>query len=150
MKLRPARTMRYINSQAWSRYSVKKPRKNYVKALPHTSLLIFRMGVEKNDYDIVLTLNTDQYIQLRSNAIESARLVANKHLERNLPGQYFSRFFYRVSTPCLTVYISQNAINQTYWLHIDGPCGGGVKPSLITIGNTAYSGNVTIPVVPFA
>ncbi len=91
MKLRPARTMRYINSQAWSRYSVKKPRKNYVKALPHTSLLIFRMGVEKNDYDIVLTLNTDQYIQLRSNAIESARLVANKHLERNLPGQYFFR-----------------------------------------------------------
>ncbi len=50
----------------------------------------------------------------------------------------------------LSFYISQNAINQTYWLHIDGPCGGGVKPSLITIGNTAYSGNVTIPVVPFA
>ena len=91
MKLRPARTMRYINSQAWSRYSVKKPRKNYVKALPHTSLLIFRMGVEKNSYDSVLTLNTDQYIQLRSNALESARLVANKHLERKIPGQYFFR-----------------------------------------------------------
>ncbi len=83
--------MRYINSQAWSRYSVKKPRKNYVKALPHTSLLVFRMGVEKNEYDNILTLNTDQYVQLRSNALEAARLVANKHLERKLPGQYFFR-----------------------------------------------------------
>ncbi len=50
----------------------------------------------------------------------------------------------------LHIYISQNAINQTYWLHIDGPCGGGVKPVLITIGNNEYSGNVTVPVIPFA
>ncbi len=91
MKLRPARTMRSLNSQAWSRYSVKKPRKNYVKALPHTSLLVFRMGDESKQYDLVLTLNADQYIQLRSNALESARLVANKHLERKLQGQYFFR-----------------------------------------------------------
>ncbi|MEM0201377.1 MAG: 50S ribosomal protein L16 [Candidatus Micrarchaeaceae archaeon] len=91
MKLRPARTMRYLKSQAWSRYSVKKPRKNYVKALPHTSLLVFRMGDETKDYNLVLTLNADQYIQLRSNALESARLVANKHLERKLPAQYFFR-----------------------------------------------------------
>jgi large subunit ribosomal protein L10e len=91
MKLRPARTMRSLKSQAWSRYSVKKPRKNYVKALPHTSLLVFRMGDENKTYDLVLTLNTNQYVQLRSNALESARLVANKHLERKLPGQYFFR-----------------------------------------------------------
>ncbi len=51
----------------------------------------------------------------------------------------------------LSFYISQNAMNQTYWLHIDGPCGGGVKPLLITIGNGAYSGKVTGPaVLPFA
>lgn len=91
MKLRPARTMRSLKSQAWSRYSVKKPRKNYVKALPHTSLLVFRMGDENKTYDLVLTLNTNQYVQLRSNALESARLVANKHLERKLLGQYFFR-----------------------------------------------------------
>ncbi|MGC8479128.1 MAG: 50S ribosomal protein L16 [Candidatus Micrarchaeia archaeon] len=91
MKLRPARTMRYIHSQAWSRYSVKKPRKNYVKALPHTSLLVFRMGIENGNYDSIYKLVPDQYIQLRSNALESARLVANKHLERKIPGQYFFR-----------------------------------------------------------
>ncbi len=83
--------MRSITSQAWSRYSVKKPKKNYVKALPHTSLLIYRMGIEKGNYDMHLTLNADQYVQLRSNALEAARLTANKYLESKIPGQYFFR-----------------------------------------------------------
>jgi large subunit ribosomal protein L10e len=83
--------MRYITSQSWSRYSVKKPRKNFIKALPHTSLLIFRMGVNKPDYDTILTLNSDQYVQVRSNSLEAARQTANKYLERELPGNYFFR-----------------------------------------------------------
>ncbi len=91
MKLRPARTMRSLASQSWSRYSVKKPKKNYVKALPHTSLLIFRMGVDKPTYDLHLMLTSNQYVQLRSNSLESARLVANKLLERELLGNYFLR-----------------------------------------------------------
>lgn len=91
MKLRPARTMRYLKSQAWARYSVKKPRKNYVKALPHTSLLIFRMGNSKQSYDTMLTLNADHYVQVRSNSLEAARQVANKYLERELQTNYFFR-----------------------------------------------------------
>ena len=46
-KLRPARSVRGIHSQAWARYSVKKPKKNYVKSLPHTSLMIFNMGMDR-------------------------------------------------------------------------------------------------------
>ena len=91
MKLRPARTMRYITSQAWSRYSVKKPRKNYIKALPHTSLLIFRMGNPKLSYDTIVTLDSDQYVQVRSNSLEAARQTANKYLEKELPNAYFLR-----------------------------------------------------------
>lgn len=91
MKLRPARTMRYITSQAFARYSVKKPRKNFIKALPHTSLLIFRMGVDKPTYDTIVTLNANQYVQVRSNSLESARQVCNKHLENNIPQAYFFR-----------------------------------------------------------
>ncbi len=81
--------MRSIRSQAWSRYSVKKPKKNYVKALPHTSLLVFRMGVDKPNYEISMTLNANQYVQIRSNSLESARQVTNKYLEREIPGEYF-------------------------------------------------------------
>lgn len=87
-RIRPARTMRNPNSQAWARYSLKKPRKNYIRALPHTSLLIFNMGVMKPTYDLELRLTTEQPIQLRSNALEAARLVANKYLENNIAQEY--------------------------------------------------------------
>ncbi len=91
MRLRPARTTRKINSQAWARYSVKKPRKNYIKALPHTSLLIFKMGAEKDGYDITMRLRANQDIRLRSNALEAARQAANKYLEREIPNNYLLR-----------------------------------------------------------
>jgi len=84
-RLRPARTMRNPNSQAWARYSLKKPRKNYIRALPHTSLLVFNMGVHKDTYDMEVTLRSEQPIQLRSNALEAARQVANKYLETQIP-----------------------------------------------------------------
>ncbi|MGC8586819.1 MAG: 50S ribosomal protein L16 [Candidatus Micrarchaeia archaeon] len=91
MRLRPARATRKINSQAWARYSLRKPRKNYIKALPHTSLLIFKMGVDKPDYGMKLILEAENDVQLRSNAIEAARQAANKYLEREIPGNYFFR-----------------------------------------------------------
>jgi large subunit ribosomal protein L10e len=76
--------MRTPNSMAWSRYSLKKPKKNYVRAMPRTSLIVFNMGNAKGTYDLELRLTPEQPIQLRSNALESARQVANKHLEREL------------------------------------------------------------------
>jgi len=80
--------MRNPNSQAWARYSLKKPRKNYIRALPHTSLLVFNMGVNKDTYDLDVRLNTEEPIQLRSNAIESARQAINKYLETEIPLNY--------------------------------------------------------------
>jgi large subunit ribosomal protein L10e len=88
-RLRPARTCRTPNSQSWARYSLRKPRKNYVRALPHTSLLVFRMGVNNDNYDMEVTLDTEIPIQLRSNSIEAARMVANKYLESNIPNMYY-------------------------------------------------------------
>ena len=90
-RLRPARTCRTPNSQSWARYSLKKPKKNYVRALPRTSLIVFNMGKISSTYDFELTLRPEQPIQLRSNALESARQVANKHLERELAQEYSFR-----------------------------------------------------------
>ncbi len=87
-RLRPARTMSHLHSQAWARYSLKKPRKNYVRALPHTALLVFNMGVNKTTYDLEATLRPETPIQLRSNALEAARQVANKYLELEIPQQF--------------------------------------------------------------
>lgn len=91
MKLRPGRCVRKINSQAWSRYSLKKPRKNYIKALPRTSLLIFNMGTRGKAFDLVFKLCAKQDVQLRSNSLEAARQAANKYLERELANEYFMR-----------------------------------------------------------
>ncbi len=88
-RLRPARTVRDISSQPWARYSQKKPKKNYIRALPHTSLLVFNMGADKENYDLKVTLNTTYPIQLRSNALEAARQIINKYLEVKIPGGYY-------------------------------------------------------------
>ncbi len=88
-RLRPARTCRYPNSQAWARYSLRKPRKNYVRALPHSSLNVFKTGVESASYDLAVALVCERLVQLRSNSLEAARIAAGKFLEANIPGQYW-------------------------------------------------------------
>jgi len=90
-KIRSAKTCRTANSQAWARYSRRKPKKNYIKALPHTSLLVFKMGKENPEYDTKLLLVPEHDVQLRSNALEAARQVANKYLEANILDNYFFR-----------------------------------------------------------
>lgn len=51
----------------------------------------------------------------------------------------------------LTVSIATNGTaSGTYWLRIDGPCGGGVTAALITVGDKAYTGNLTQKAVPYA
>ncbi len=87
-RLRPARTCRNVNSQAWARFSVRKPRKNYIRARPHTAVQVFNTGTRKNGYTLTLTLNAEDKIQLRSNSLEAARIMANKYLENNLPENY--------------------------------------------------------------
>jgi large subunit ribosomal protein L10e len=72
------------NSQAWARYSVKKPRKNYIRALPHTALQAFNMGTISDKYDLTLSLTTEMPLQIRSNALEAARRVANQYLETSI------------------------------------------------------------------
>lgn len=88
MGLRPARTMRDINKPAWTRYSKKKPRKSYVKSMPHKNLNTFETGELKPDYDIKVLLVSKDVVQVRDNAIEAARQSAGRHLEKHVQGNY--------------------------------------------------------------
>jgi large subunit ribosomal protein L10e len=89
MGLRPARTCRDLDKTPWTRYSKKKPRKSYVKAMPHLSLLVYEMGTREKEYDCTVDLVADEDVQLRDNALEAARQAANKYLEKALPNNYF-------------------------------------------------------------
>ena len=87
MGLRPAKTCREVKNKAWCRFSKRTPRKSFVKALPHNSLLVFSMGASGN-YALRMDLVADYTIQARDNSLESARQAANKYLEKIIPGAY--------------------------------------------------------------
>jgi large subunit ribosomal protein L10e len=89
MAIRPAHTMRTLEKTAWTRFSKKKPRKSYVKAMPHLSLLVYEMGSRKQPFDFTYDLVAEEDVQLRDNALESGRQAANKYLEKTIPNLYF-------------------------------------------------------------
>ncbi len=89
MGIRPGRAIRDMDKVAWTRYSKSKPRKSYIKAMPHQDLQQFRMGIRKDDYGLVLSLEAQEDVILRDNAIESARQSANKLLEKTIPNNYY-------------------------------------------------------------
>ncbi|MEM2138415.1 MAG: 50S ribosomal protein L16 [Candidatus Anstonellaceae archaeon] len=89
MSLRPAKTCRTLEKTAWARYSKKKPRKSFVKAMPHLSLLVYEMGNRKQPFDYTYELVAEEPVQLRDNSLEAARQAANKYLEKVIPNMYF-------------------------------------------------------------
>ena len=88
MGLRPARTCRTLNKVPWTRYSKRKPAKNYIKAMPHNSVQLFVMGNPKKSYDLRMDLVADEDVQIRDCALESGRQAVNKYVETRLPGAY--------------------------------------------------------------
>ena len=89
MGIRPAKTIRDPDKVPWTRFSRSKPRKSYIKAMPHADLHQFRMGAMKDDYDAEVGLTCQQAVILRDNSIESARMTSNKYLETHMSGNYY-------------------------------------------------------------
>jgi len=88
MGFRPARTCRDTDKPSWSRYSKKKPKKSFVRSRPHNPLMHFDMGKKKDDYDTTVMLVARDSVQLRANALESARIVTNRHLQTTTQQNY--------------------------------------------------------------
>jgi len=89
MVYRPGRAIRDADKVAWTRYSKTKPRRSYIKAMPHADLHQYRMGAMKDNFDLVMHLTADEPIIIRDNAIESSRQSTNKALETTIAGNYF-------------------------------------------------------------
>lgn len=88
MALRPGRTTR-AKRRAWTRVSKRKPRKSYAVGVPYSKIHIFNMGNTEKEFETNLWLVADRSVQIRSNALEAARVVSNKFLERTIPNDYF-------------------------------------------------------------
>jgi len=68
----------------------KYKKKGYVKAIPPHKIARFEMG-ERKLYTHLVKLVSRDSIQIRHNAIESARLVVNKRLEEAVTNNFFMK-----------------------------------------------------------
>lgn len=73
----------------------KKRQKAYIKAVPPSKIVKFRMGkrvdFEDGKFPHVLTMVTTENVQIRQNALEACRQFVNKKLDEELNGQYYFR-----------------------------------------------------------
>jgi large subunit ribosomal protein L10e len=86
-----AKLMRAV---AWRRlerpYTRKSKFRNkaYVRAVPNNKIVKYVMGNQAKEYSYVLSLKSKSDIQIRHNALESARKTTNKYLEEKAPLNY--------------------------------------------------------------
>ncbi len=74
MPLRPGRTYRHFSGPAYTR-------REFVKGVPGIRVTFFDMGDPKGDFPVVMSLVAKESGQIRHNAIEAARVAANRLLE---------------------------------------------------------------------
>ncbi len=92
MGRRPAKTVRDFDKVAYTRYSRSKPRKSYLKVMPHRHLHIYHMGLQNEKaFDTILDLVAENDITLRDCAAEAGRVTINKILEKRINSQYYFR-----------------------------------------------------------
>jgi large subunit ribosomal protein L10e len=83
MALRPGRTVRR-KERPYTRVSKRVPRKSYVVGVPFPKTHEFEMGNRGGTFDTILYLVVERGVQIRDNALEAARVVSHKFLEKKL------------------------------------------------------------------
>jgi large subunit ribosomal protein L10e len=75
----------------YTRVSSKR-KKSFIRMTPNTKVIRFEMGNPTRKFDYTLTLSTKSGLQIRDNALESARMTSNRSLETILgAGGYFMK-----------------------------------------------------------
>ena len=92
MGLRPAHCYRSLRDRAFTRVAITVHQKNFVGAAPALRIKQFNMGNPAKEYSHILDLCSAQAMQVRDNAIESARIAINRYVQGNLGKEnYFMR-----------------------------------------------------------
>ncbi len=85
MGLRPASAYSRDGKRAYTRYAVSKQRKNFIGAVPALRVRRFNTGnSSKNFSHIVDLVADDKNVQIRDNALESARITITRNLSKKL------------------------------------------------------------------
>ena len=67
----------------------KYKNKNYIRSVPNHKISRFEMGEKRKNYEYTVKLISKGTLQLRHNAIESARMVVNRRLQDVLGTNYY-------------------------------------------------------------
>ncbi|MFQ6020703.1 MAG: 50S ribosomal protein L16 [Candidatus Aenigmatarchaeota archaeon] len=88
-RLRPGRCYTKKTKKPYTRISMRKPRKSYVKGVPASKIHQFEVGDVKGNFPVIFHLISKDDVQIRSNALESARVTTTKHLTKKLGTKNF-------------------------------------------------------------
>jgi|SRR3989338_1025553 len=92
MALRKALSYSKKVVRPYTRNSRSKARA-YVKTVPGNKIAKFTMGnfadYRDGKHPFSMTLESDEGVQIRDNALEAARMLLNKDLDEGAPGQYY-------------------------------------------------------------
>ncbi len=69
----------------------KYKKKSFVKVRPHLTIVRFEHGDQNGTFDLTLHLVSNQDVQVRHNALESARQTSNRVLEKLGKNAYYFR-----------------------------------------------------------
>lgn len=84
MGLRPAKCYKTKKDRAWTRLAVVVPDKNYIGAAPGMRIRQFNMGNPIKEFKNIIDLHCEEAVQIRDNAMESARIAINRFLTNRL------------------------------------------------------------------
>lgn len=77
MPLRPGRCYRYLDTQPYTR-------KEYISGIPQPKIAKFDMGSPNIDFPVWVDLVSEEEGLVRHNALEAARIAANRYMSRNV------------------------------------------------------------------
>lgn len=67
--------------------------KDYIKTIPQLKIVKFHIGNQKDylegKHHYMVKLISEQRVQIRDNALEAARMLLTKMMERSAPGKYY-------------------------------------------------------------
>jgi large subunit ribosomal protein L10e len=92
MALRKALAYSKKRARPYTRNSRRKD-KSYIKTIPYSKIVKFDSGVRK-DYEqgkfpYKISLEAEENVQVRDNALEACRMLLTKQMDEGSPGQYF-------------------------------------------------------------
>jgi large subunit ribosomal protein L10e len=92
-RIRPASCYR-TQKKAYTRKS-KYKKKDFVKGVPGSKIVLFDMGNRKGDFKFKVSLIAKEVRQIRHNALESARMAAQRTLSSKIGVEHY---FFKIKT----------------------------------------------------